>query len=138
MNRLRRLCWRQQWRACLCLVNFTLATKDNQALPTGNGFLERIKFLTGRLKPIETQDAIEMLRLDGKSASAALRAGNNAGMLFKKEEKRAIETIKTCGRSTGAAKKALNNYAAAAFRLAMEDHKACATTSATKKKGKKT
>ena len=35
-----------------------------------------------------------MPSLDGKTASAALRAGNNAGMLYKRMEKSTLESLK--------------------------------------------
>ena len=62
-----------------------------------------------------------MPRIEGKTASNALKAGNNAGMQYLKSEKRTLETLKTPGKTTVERKQAVNDWALASLKLRLAE-----------------
>ena len=71
----------------------------------------------------QSSTLITMPRIDGKTASDALKAGNNAGMLYRKEEKRVLTELKTPGKNSVERKQAVNDWALACHKLRIAESK---------------
>jgi hypothetical protein len=64
-----------------------------------------------------------MPRIEGKTASNALKAGNNSGMLYLKEEKRTLDVLRTPGKNVVERKQAVNDWALASLKLRIAEGK---------------